>query len=157
VGARDVPQLNADAIVIGGGFAGTERGPPPLRSREDGSSSSKGAPRWAAGRRHSPIPRPASVSTTGNTCCLAVIATPSTSFGGLAPRVTSTCRSGSRSTSSIAAGAPLALRARRSPPPLNLLGGLMTWPALGWRDRFAALPHPRRDSRVTRTRRVRRR
>ena len=25
------------------------------------------------------------------------------------------------------------------PPPLNLLGGLMTWRALGWRDRFAAL------------------
>ena len=26
------------------------------------------------------------------------------------------------------------------PPPFNLLGGLMTWSALGWRDRLAAIP-----------------
>jgi squalene-associated FAD-dependent desaturase len=29
------------------------------------------------------------------------------------------------------------------PPPFNLLGGLMTWRALGWRDRIAALRIPR--------------
>ena len=29
------------------------------------------------------------------------------------------------------------------PPPFNLLGGLMTWSALGWRDRIAALRIPR--------------
>ena len=29
------------------------------------------------------------------------------------------------------------------PPPFNLLGGLMTWSALGWRDRIAAMRIPR--------------
>ncbi len=29
------------------------------------------------------------------------------------------------------------------PPPFNLLGGLMTWSAIGWRDRIAALRIPR--------------
>jgi hydroxysqualene dehydroxylase len=31
------------------------------------------------------------------------------------------------------------LRARDWPPPWHLLGGLATWPALGWRDRLSAL------------------
>ncbi len=36
-------------------------------------------------------------------------------------------------------GRPSRLACPSLPPPMNLLGGLMTWSALGWRDRVAAL------------------
>ncbi len=76
-------------------------------------SSSKRGPRSAVARRRSPTRRRASAWTTVSTSCSAVIATPSRFFGGLAPRITCTCRIGSPSTSSIAAAAPRVSRARR--------------------------------------------
>src|SRR3954471_2090144 len=38
-----------------------------------------------------------------------------------------------------AAGRRSQLRSRSLPAPLHLLGGILSWPALGWRDRLAAL------------------
>jgi predicted NAD/FAD-binding protein len=136
MGARDAPQLNADAIVIGGGFA--DSAPPRLAELAE----ARPRPGSAAHRRsHNRIHRPGDGERVdnGQRVLLSCYRDTFTFLRriGAADHVHVQDR---LAVDFIDRGGRASRLACPSlAPPLNLLGGLMTWRALGWSDRLAAL------------------
>lgn len=138
MGARDVPQLNADAIVIGGGFAGLSAA---TALAEHGRRVLVLEARPALGGRATAFTDPATGERVDNGQHV-LLGCYRDTFAflrriGAADHVHLQDR---LSVDYIDRGGRASRLACPSlPPPLNLLGGLMMWSALGWGDRFAAL------------------
>ena len=149
------------SIVVGAGFAGlsaaARRWPTPAR----GCSCSTRGRSSAAGRRRSPIARPASSSTTASTCCSAVIARRWRSCTASAPTDNVTPQARAERAVLDRPGRRSELRCPALPSPLHLLAGVLRWDALPWRDRLSALrmapPLRPRGAALRRTRSRRRR
>jgi squalene-associated FAD-dependent desaturase len=138
MGARDVPQLNADAIVIGGGFAGLSAA---TALAEHGRRVLVLEARPALGGRATAFTDPATGERVDNGQHVLL--------GCYRDTFTFLRRIGAADHVHVQdrlavdfidrGGRASRLACPSLPPPLNLLGGLMTWSALGWSDRFAAL------------------
>ena len=138
MGARDVEPLTADAIVIGGGFAGLSAA---TALAEHGARVLVLEARPALGGRATAFTDPATGERIDNGQHIL--------FGCYHDTFRFLRRIGSadhvRVQKRLAvdfidrAGRASRLACPSLPPPLNLLGGLMTWSALGWRDRLSAL------------------
>lgn len=138
MGARDVPQLNADAIVIGGGFAGLSAA---TALAEHGGRVLVLEARPALGGRATAFTDPATGERVDNGQHVLL--------GCYRDTFTFLRRIGAAEHVHVQSrlavdfidrgGRASRLACPSLPPPLNLLGGLMMWPALGWGDRLAAL------------------
>ena len=138
MGARDAPQLNADAIVIGGGFAGLSAA---TALAEHGRRVLVLEARPALGGRATAFTDPATGERVDNGQHVLL--------GCYRDTFTFLRRIGAADHVHVQdrlavdfidrGGRASRLACPSLPPPLNLLGGLMMWPALDWRDRFAAL------------------
>ncbi len=138
MGAHDVPPLNADAIVIGGGFAGLSAA---TALAEHGRHVLVLEARPALGGRATAFTDPATGERVDNGQHVLL--------GCYRDTFTFLRRIGAADHVHVQdrlavdfidrGGRASRLACPSLPPPLNLLGGLMTWPALGWSDRLAAL------------------
>jgi squalene-associated FAD-dependent desaturase len=138
MGARDVPQLSADAIVIGGGFAGLSAA---TALAEHGRRVLVLEARPTLGGRATAFTDPATGERVDNGQHVLL--------GCYRDTFTFLRRIGAADHVHVhdrlavdfidRGGRASRLACPSLPPPLNLLGGLMTWPALGWSDRLAAL------------------
>jgi len=138
MGARDAPQLNADAIVIGGGFAGLSAA---TALAEHGRRVLVLEARPALGGRATAFTDPATGERVDNGQHVLL--------GCYRDTFTFLRRIGAADHVHVQdrlavdfidrGGRASRLACPSLPPPLNLLVGLMMWPALGWRDRLAAL------------------
>jgi squalene-associated FAD-dependent desaturase len=137
VGAGDVPSLTPDAVVIGGGFAGLAAA---TRLAEQGTHVVVLEARPALGGRATAFTDPASGERVDNGQHM-LLGCYRDTFRfldriGAADHV----RIQDRLTVDMIdrEGRASRLACPALAPPFNLLGGLLTWKALGWRDRLAA-------------------